>query len=689
MNKNNIRILTTLVLVGLLFLPLTASAGRITDWLNQTLGDMASGMFDALTSVIFTLIANLVAGIPSAALDFLNWVAGPGFLKISMTGDDNPIVTEGWDITRNLANVALIFGLIIIAINIIIGNAEVQAKKALINFFLIAVLINFTPLICGIIIDASNALTNYFLQEGIKKDLVNFLAQAMADSGGFDFTALIVFFLFGIFSAVIYLLYALIFVCRYFILWILIILSPLAFASKVFPRSRIITKLFPSFCYWDEWWDMFIQWNVIGIPAGFFIYLSNMAMTEMAAGGFFASAEGISIFGKLFTYAMPFIFMAIGFMVTISSGGKVTGTIGGYGKKIWSKTGGAATAAATGAIGAGAGYAAGRASAAGGYIKEGTVGMASGFAYNRTVDKEEDKVDWMTRKGRDDAREKYKDFKQKTKEKAANMGIISREASLKRPEEDTKAEQLVKREEFDLNYFNRNQKYLKGPELKAADRKFAKQDINLYLNSAGTEEEYQRRLKAVSDNNDGSKEYKKIMTKALMNANFSKNKNRAGKNTDWSKVYGINLNQEMQKLPPKDLRDSVSEEFLEEENNLSKLSSNQLNYLRSNGSKAQVDAIEKVRERYKDNDPVDKNGNPIYEIDINGGRKLDPSGDPIRIRQQNSNFIRINQEIDKAQKALDNARQNKQAGVSGADEEIKKYEEELAKISALSNYFYP
>ena len=127
MNKNNIRILTTLVLVGLLFLPLTASAGRFTDWLNQTLGDMASGMFDALTSVIFTLIANLVAGIPSAALDFLNWVAGPGFLKISMTGDDNPIVTKGWDITRNLANVALIFGLIIIAINIIIGNAEVQA----------------------------------------------------------------------------------------------------------------------------------------------------------------------------------------------------------------------------------------------------------------------------------------------------------------------------------------------------------------------------------------------------------------------------------------------------------------------------------------------------------------------------------------------------------------------------------
>ena len=666
MNKNNIRILTTLVLVGLLFLPLTASAGRITDWLNQTLGDMASGMFDALTSVIFTLIANLVAGIPSAALDFLNWVAGPGFLKISMTGDDNPIVTEGWDITRNLANVALIFGLIIIAINIIIGNAEVQAKKALINFFLIAVLINFTPLICGIIIDASNALTNYFLQEGIKKDLVNFLAQTMADSGGFDFTALIVFFLFGIFSAVIYLLYALIFVCRYFILWILIILSPLAFASKVFPRSRIITKLFPSFCYWDEWWDMFIQWNVIGIPAGFFIYLSNMAMTEMAAGGFFADASGISIFGKLFTYAMPFIFMAIGFMVTISSGGKVTGAIGGYGKKIWSKTGGAATAAVTGAVGAGAGYAAGKASAAGGYVKEGAVGMASGFAYNRTVDKEEDKVDWMTRKGRDDAREKYKDFKQKTKERAANMGIISRESSLTKSEDDKKAEQLVKMEKFDLDYFNRNQKHLTATERKAADIKFMKQDTSLYLKSAATDEEYQRRLNAINTYNDGSKEHKKIMTKALMDASFSKNKTRAG-NTDWSKTYNINLNQEMQKLSPRDLRDTASADFLREENNLGKLSVSQLNYLKTNGSKEQVDAMNEVGKAWKNDDVVDKKTGKIIK--------------------QGQNTTRIKGDSKAYKLLLKKAQQKQRAKIPGADEEVKKYEDKLKEMATLVRHF--
>jgi hypothetical protein len=329
MNKNNIQKFGIFFFIGLLLLPLSiAFAWDPIGWVLGGLSGVASDLANAILNVVFTLIAGLVAGIPEIALSFLNWVAGPDFLKVSMTngglnpGDVgyNPIVGEGWGITRNLANVALIFGLVVIAINIILGSQEVQAKKALVNFVLIAVLINFTPVICGVILDASNALTMYFLQEGVRGDLVNYLAQAMADNKDMDFAALIVFFFFGIFSAVIYLLYALLFAARYIVLWILIILSPIAFASKVFPKSQYITKVFPSFCYWDRWWDQFIQWNVIGIPAGFFIYLSNVAMVEMAKGGFFADASGISIFGKLFTFAMPFIFMAIGFFTTMSSG---------------------------------------------------------------------------------------------------------------------------------------------------------------------------------------------------------------------------------------------------------------------------------------------------------------------------------------------------------------------------------
>lgn len=381
MNKNHIQKSIVFVIIGLLFLPLMASAapdilGGIVNALGINLDDMAN----SILSAFFGLIASLVAGIPAAALSFLNWVAGPDFLQISMTnsglslGDPryNTLVGTGWEITRNLANVALIFGLVVIAINIILGSQEVQAKKSLINFVLIAILINFTPVICGLIIDASNSLTYYFMQEGVRGDLVNFLKQSIQENHNMDSVALIVFFFFGIFSAVIYLLYALLFAARYIILWILIILSPIAFASKVFPKSRYITKVFPSFCYWDEWWDQFIQWNVIGIPAGFFIYLSNVAMVELTAGGVFADSSGISVFGQLFSYAMPFIFMVIGFFTTMSSGGAVGAKISGVAKNIGGK---AKTAIVAGGTGAALGFASG---ANAGYKSEARLGTLRG-----------------------------------------------------------------------------------------------------------------------------------------------------------------------------------------------------------------------------------------------------------------------------------------------------------------------
>lgn len=407
MSKNNIQKFGIFFFIGLLLFPLsTAFAWDPIGWVLGGLSGVASDLANAILNVVFTLIAGLVAGIPEIALSFLNWVAGPDFLRVSMTGPDNPIVTEGWGITRNLANVALIFGLVVIAINIILGSQEVQAKKALVNFVLIAVLINFTPVICGVILDASNALTMYFLQEGVRGDLVNYLAQAMADNKDMDFAALIVFFFFGIFSAVIYLLYALLFAARYIVLWILIILSPIAFASKVFPKSRYIVKVFPSFCYWDEWWDQFIQWNVIGIPAGFFIYLSNVAMVEMAAGGFFADASGISIFGRLFTFAMPFIFMAIGFFTTMSSGGAVGSKISGMAKGTWAKTGGRAvgaakTAAVAGTTGAALGFASGavagaRSEASLGALRGSLKGAAHGALTGGKEEKEETKR-WVQR----------------------------------------------------------------------------------------------------------------------------------------------------------------------------------------------------------------------------------------------------------------------------------------------------
>jgi hypothetical protein len=97
---------------------------------------------------------------------------------------------------------------------------------------------------------------------------------------------LVFFFLAGF----IYLLISAVFFCRTVILWVLMILSPIAFLSRVFPDTKTTKMIFPDILHWDKWWEKLIQWTIIGIPIGFFLYLSN---SILLAKGDFADKFGV------------------------------------------------------------------------------------------------------------------------------------------------------------------------------------------------------------------------------------------------------------------------------------------------------------------------------------------------------------------------------------------------------------
>jgi len=250
-----------------------------------------------------------------------------------MTRSDNVIVSEGWGIMRNIANVAIVFALVATAISIIVGYKETEAKKALVKFILIALLINFTPVICGLLIDASNLAMSNFLKGGASPSFSQALTQGMQNADLASIPAMLVLVIFTFLSALVYFLYAALFIARYVVLWILVIVSPLAFATKAFPEFKYIKKIFPSVCYWDDWWEAFLQWCVIGVPASIFIYLSNRLMFIVASGANITSASpggDLTIFSAIFSYAIPFLFLVIGFFITMSSGGQVGSTLKGY-----------------------------------------------------------------------------------------------------------------------------------------------------------------------------------------------------------------------------------------------------------------------------------------------------------------------------------------------------------------------
>jgi len=112
----------------------------------------------------------------------------------------------------------------------------------------------------------------------------------------------------SLFSGIIFLLYAALFLFRYIALWMLVILSPFALFCYIFPATKKM---------WDMWLSQFIQWCFIGIPAAFTIYLANK-MTELMLQGELLGE--ISSMGKIMGYIVPVAFLAGGFFISLQTG---------------------------------------------------------------------------------------------------------------------------------------------------------------------------------------------------------------------------------------------------------------------------------------------------------------------------------------------------------------------------------
>jgi len=265
-------------------------------------------IFAAIVGIIGlgALLAGLLYAVTAT---IVNWLIGIIMTVGVVPG--NPltpgIVEIGWDFSRGFANMFFVVALAFIGLATILRIEEYKAKKALPILIIIALLINFTPVIVGFIVDMGNLVTKFFLNRAGSIDtlgdimntalsyLGNSLPKIFLEDGHFfekffeiiaKFIyitvyglALLVFFSLATF---IYLLIGAVFFCRTVILWILMILAPIAFLSKIFPDTKITKMVFPDILHWDKWWEKLIQWTIVGIPITFFLYLSNSIMSNRA-----------------------------------------------------------------------------------------------------------------------------------------------------------------------------------------------------------------------------------------------------------------------------------------------------------------------------------------------------------------------------------------------------------------------
>ena len=278
----------------------------------------------------------------------LNWVTSPSFISISYTNPSGPngnlIVGIGLDIIKSTVNLFLVLFLVYIAVAIALRlSGEAEAKKSLVRLIIIALLVNFAPVLVGIIVDASNIVMNSSLV-GISEGVSNFLTQSSEMGGGIlgrllglvtfqtsEIARALIMIILNFATGIGLLLYAILFLFRYIAIWVLVILSPIAFVSWIHPATK---KLF-----WDWWWKQLWEWSFIGAFLAFFLYLGARSYEVLPA--IFKSQiqtpglgpEVSGFFNQVFPYFVVLAFLYLGIVMGLQTAAMGGNLVVGLSKK--------------------------------------------------------------------------------------------------------------------------------------------------------------------------------------------------------------------------------------------------------------------------------------------------------------------------------------------------------------------
>ncbi|MCF7795309.1 hypothetical protein K9M50_03050 [Patescibacteria group bacterium] len=235
--------------------------------------------------------ARVLSGLIGAFISGLGVVVGlviEVLIRVAQYNDftGSQAIEKGWIIVRDLANMFFILVFLIIAFATILRIESYNYKKHLPKLLLMAVFINFSKTIAGLIIDVGQVAMITFVN-GFKDigagNLTHMLGlteilqmKEGADVGDWTiFTAYLLAFFYILIALVTIVAILAVLVMRMVMLWIYVVLSPLAFLLAAFPGGKK---------YSEMWWSNFSKEVIVGPVLAFFIWLS-FATVSITTGG--------------------------------------------------------------------------------------------------------------------------------------------------------------------------------------------------------------------------------------------------------------------------------------------------------------------------------------------------------------------------------------------------------------------
>ncbi len=240
---------------------------------------MASWVFIVLNNILLAIVQT-VGQLASIVVSLL--VAISSFNKFSTVR----VVDIGWTIVKDVSNMLFIIALLVIAAGTVLRLENYKYNRLLSNLIIMAFLTNFSRFIAAFFIQGAQVLMLTFANaykdalygnfvSGFGLDqILRFRPDADTLTQTSVFSNLLAGLVLTVIALIITAAICVVLFARIVALWILVILSPFAFASQILPN----TKSFST-----RWWSEFGKYVTQGPILAFFLWLA-LAIVSVGSG---------------------------------------------------------------------------------------------------------------------------------------------------------------------------------------------------------------------------------------------------------------------------------------------------------------------------------------------------------------------------------------------------------------------
>jgi hypothetical protein len=299
-----------------------------------------------LVATLSTSVLEIISLLTRLGGSVLNSVIFNTVVNVSKNYEKLTAINETWKVIRDVSNMAFIFVLLYAAIQTILGIGQ-NTQRLIVRIVAVAILINFSLFFTKVVIDISNVLTLTFYDAIVPGAAAKGLAgiglsdafmqnlnlQSLFSTPGttITFGKILTTGVMGsvmlLIAAFVFFAIALMFIIRYVVLIMVLILSPLAFIAFILPQAEK---------YKGQWLDaligqaffapiyMMLTWITIKILAGI------MTANVFNASGTLAqvSTADTGFIGTFINFVIIIAFLIFSLVVAKDFAGKTPGGIG-------------------------------------------------------------------------------------------------------------------------------------------------------------------------------------------------------------------------------------------------------------------------------------------------------------------------------------------------------------------------